>query len=396
MEESRVVFIKLPSSFKSGNTGIDPLVLIPVEPGVSPEDITLETILSGMLNIISARGRIKSPEENSGKKTAIKPGKIFPLSEAAAIPPEWIDYYRGFVLTVKPEIYHEFTNASIVKAGNGEFDMAMEISAILEGLFPGSSGVLLNRALILENKAAALEKNGRDAGSVNLEVLAAYEKALSMEPVLPDTLFNAGFFFIRLGEFIRAGECFSLYIRTGEEAENQGEDPSGIPSGISPKKMKEARKIIHEIKSQGLDDPGFQEAYSSVNRGDDEEGLQKIRSFIEKHPKVWNGWFVLGWALRKLGRYGDGLDALLKAAELGGLSGDIKNETAICLMETGDLRGARKELESALREEPDNIKIISNLGVLAIKEGNREEAEAFFRTVLELDPNDPLAKHFLK
>ena len=132
------------------------------------------------------------------------------------------------------------------------------------------------------------------------------------------------------------------------------------------------------------------------SRGNDEEGLNKIREFIERHPKVWNGWFLLGWTLRKLGRFSDGLEALKKASELGGCDCDIRNEMAICLMELGELKEARRELEHALREEPENIKIISNLGVLAMKAGNNGEAAAFFRTVLELDPEDPLAKHYYK
>jgi len=75
---------------------------------------------------------------------------------------------------------------------------------------------------------------------------------------------------------------------------------------------------------------------------------------------------------------------------------DIRNEMAICFMETGDLKAARKELEAALRDDFENTKIISNLGVLAQKSGNDKEAAAFFRTVLELDPADPLVRHFLE
>ena len=33
---------------------------------------------------------------------------------------------------------------------------------------------------------------------------------------------------------------------------------------------------------------------------------------------------------------------------------------------------------------------------VAMKAGNREEAAAFFRTVLELDPDDALAGHLLE
>ena len=71
-------------------------------------------------------------------------------------------------------------------------------------------------------------------------------------------------------------------------------------------------------------------------------------------------------------------------------------------MELGDFTQAKKELEQALRETssdkltaPDaGIKIISNLGVLAIKTGDRDKAASYFRTVLELDPEDEIARRF--
>jgi Tfp pilus assembly protein PilF len=64
-------------------------------------------------------------------------------------------------------------------------------------------------------------------------------------------------------------------------------------------------------------------------------------------------------------------------------------------MELGDYRAARRELETALREDPENVKIISNLGVLAKKQGDDEEAAGFFRAVLELEPEDPIAREYL-
>jgi len=391
MEKLPVIFLGVPktlSFFPGGKKGassafkLDPSIHIPLElesadeqakagsgqeaAGDLLDNISAEKIISGMLRVISA-----------------------PLE--FDIPPEWADYYKSFVLTVKPEIYHEFTAASIVKAKNGEFDMALEISAVLEGLFPGSQGILLNKALILEKRARALEKTGGNAAKENAETLEAYERVLAGEPVLPDALFNAGFFFTRLGEYKRAKDCFSGYVSKGSEPETLSEIPFELPE----EKLKQAKKIIADINSQALDDSDFIEAYNNVNTGNDEEALSGIRDFLQKHPKAWNGWFVLGWALRKLGRFADSLEALKKAAELGGKSSDLRNETAICLMELGELKAAQKELEKALRENPTDIKIISNMGVLAMKAGDREKAASYFRYILELDPNDPLAKSFL-
>ena len=398
MEKSSVVFLAVPDFLKNEikTFELNPSILLPVElesqePHTDSEEksfdltkLSWEMILSGMLRVISA----KSKNTALPREAAFAAGNIVAEDEMARTPQEWVDYYRAFVFSVKPEIYHEFTSAAIVKTENGDFDMALEISDILEGLFPRSPGVLLNKALILEKRAESLEKNSRGAEKENAQALEAYQTALSVEPVLPDTLFNAGFFFMRHRDFARAKDCFSRYVSKGEESEDSSDS-------IPEEKRKQAQKIIQEIGGQSLDDDSYREAYDCIIQGNDEMGLLKIREFLEKHPRAWNGWFVLGWALRKLGRYADGLEAFKKAASLGGASSDTRNETAICLMELGDHKGARKELEHALQEEPSNIKIISNLGVLAMKAGSKNEAAAFFRTVLELDPSDPLAAHFL-
>jgi tetratricopeptide (TPR) repeat protein len=301
-----------------------------------------------------------------------------PLPE---LQPRWIEYYRAFVQAVKPENYDEFTGAAIIKAKNGDFDMAMEIILALEGLFPLTPGVALNKALILEDMSAALEKNGRTGEAEKFYPLAAeaYQKLLSLEPVLPDALFNAGFFFMRRKDYRKARECFSDYL----------------PLADDPEKQERAQTLAEEIRSRALDDDCFLRALDFIQRGEEQKGLEDIRDFLERRPLVWNGWFVLGWALRKLGRWQDGLESFRKALELGGGNSDTRNEMAICLMELGDLSGAGKELEAALREDPENVKIISNLGVLAGKAGDRPKAAAFFRTVLELAPDDPVARAWL-
>ena len=60
-------------------------------------------------------------------------------------------------------------------------------------------------------------------------------------------------------------------------------------------------------------------------------------------------------------------------------------------MELGNLKDAKKNLLKALEIAPEDIKIISNLGYLNLKEGNIEEAKKFFRTVLVYDPKDTIA-----
>ena len=358
---NRLVFLSVPESLREQAEGINPDIPLPVEipegeEKLNLEELSWEMIVSGMLCVI-AEGRERA---------------------------DWIDYYRRLVLAVRPSIMGELSEAAILKARSGEFDLALEILDSLRGINPSSPAVLLNRALVMEERASALER--RAGAEAATEVAAAFEAAeaaytaaLSLSPPLPGALFNAGFFYLGRKNFSRAKECFSLYVTASEDGE----------------KTEQARAIIKDIERSGLEDESFTEAYKLIQQGNEEAGMRSIRDFIENRPSVWNGWFVLGWALRRLGRWEDGAAAFAKAVELGGGSSDTHNELAICLMESGDLQGARRELETALRDDPENIKIISNLGVLALKKGSPDEAAAFFRTVLELDPHDPIANNFL-
>ncbi|MDR1955263.1 MAG: tetratricopeptide repeat protein [Treponema sp.] len=355
-----IVFLSVPESLRgpietpdgAEAFSIDPAIPIPVElaPGtrvLNLEELSWEMILAGMIRVVA-----NAPEGTDAP------------------------YYRRFVLALKPDILTEWTAAGILKAKNGDYAMALEILALLEGLFPRLPALLLYRALILEEQADArlTDASAQDAAA------QAYQRILDLHPPAPDGMFNAGCFFMKRREFEQARDCFQAYLRLGEDSEKQ----------------QQAATLLEEIQKQSLDDAVFREAYHRIQDGDLSQGLFQIENFLERHPEVWNGWFLLGWGLRKQGRWHEGIEALRKAIALGGNQSDTLNELALCLMESGDCLGARKELETALREAPENIKIISNLGIVALKTGNDQEAAGFFRTVLELDPEDPVARAYFK
>ncbi|MDR0399916.1 MAG: tetratricopeptide repeat protein [Treponema sp.] len=345
------------------------------EEGINPEEITLEMILSGMLRVLAG-------EES--------PPPFSPAGEGGG-PPRWPGYYRRLVLSLRPGIEAELTGAAVLKARNGDYALALEILAALRALCPGSSPVLLNQALVLEERAAALERAGQETMAERdyLAAEAVYGEALVLENPVPDVLFNAGLFFLKRRDYSRALVCFRAY----GSLEDQDDGAGGFE--LSPEKRENALTLAREIEEHGLQDEDFREAWDCVRRGREREGMDRIRLFLERRPGVWNGWFLLGWALRRLERWADARSALEKAVELGGDNCDTRNELAICLMELKDYAGARRQLESALRRDAENIKIISNLGVLALKTGNKGEAAGFFRTVLELEPEDPLARRYL-
>lgn len=154
-----------------------------------------------------------------------------------------------------------------------------------------------------------------------------------------------------------------------------------------------ALKAMLDEEAGVCGDPDYMEAYRLVSGGDEEAGMGKLRKFLERHPDSWNGWFMLGWALRRLKRWKDAAACFHKSVEAGG-GPDTSNELAICLMEDGDYAGARRQLESALSENAGNTKFISNLAILELRTGHETEAAALFRRVLDIDPNDPIAGRF--
>jgi tetratricopeptide (TPR) repeat protein len=337
----------------------DPAIPLPVdldeaaaESAFKNDKLTIEMIIAGMIRVL-----------------------------VEGSPVEYLAYYRNFILAVKPNILKEFSGAAILKSKNKDFVIAREILNALKALFPVKPEVLLLDAVVLEDQFDYLRRNGKDsaAETVLKEAEEAYKKALSVEEILPNTLFNAGFFYKKLGDYPAAHEYFSEYVNIADD------------------EMKKAKALanIRGIEKRNLDDERFYHAYTLIRKGQEDEGMNILRPFLEQHPDMWRAWFLLGWALRRRERWEDGAAALRKALELDGSKADTRNELALCLMEIGDLQSAKKELEIALTLENENIKIISNLAILCLKTGDKKSAEGFFRTVLELDPEDLPAKSYL-
>jgi tetratricopeptide (TPR) repeat protein len=362
---SRIVYLDVPESLRgqmesSAAFEIDPSIPIPAEipPGeerLPVEQLSWEMIVSGMIRVVTAR-----PEG------------------------EHADYYRRFISVVKPSLLDDFFNAAVIKAESGSFEIAAEIAEALRAVYPHSPRPYMASALVAERRGdAALSESLDDAAEAYFDEAASfYQSAAAETPPLPAVFFNAAYFYMKRGHFSRALSLFNEFLACTDEAEDDE---------VIGGQRETAQRMMKEITSRSLDDELFLEAYNLVRQGDAQKGLEKIKVFLERHTDVWNGWFLLGWALRKLGRWEDGVRAFHKCLELGGEGADTRNELAICYLENGDLRAARREAEQALLLDPDSVKVISNLGVIALRAGNREEARGFFRTVLEIDPNDPLA-----
>ena len=294
---------------------------------------------------------------------------------------EHAEYYRKLILSLRPDIHSELTNAAVAKAREKSFDIAEEIFLSLTGLFPDDFISILNLSLLYEERAdsyTALEREDL-AEKYNQKASDRYRKLLAEFPDSPEAHFNIGLFHLKRNDRQKAAEHLEFYSTKGND----------------PEKKKKIDAIVKDLRDREKTDSLFYQAYDSIQQGHEEEAIRSIKSFIEKSPGVWNAWFLLGWAYRRSARYEEGAEAFIRALELGSDQIDLYNELAICLMETGRLKESRENLLIALKAEPENVKIISNLGILSLKENRIEDAREYFRQVLEINPEDRIASEYL-
>ena len=354
-----IIYIAVPEELERtiGDFQIDPDIMLPVEVTGGTDkwdiqDLSWEQIVAAMLKILA-----REPAHDDA------------------------EYYREFVLTVRPEIVDELTQTAILKARNKDYDLAEEIFLALIGLQPGTQRPLINLALLYEERGNPASQSDVEEPSQSDadRAFQLYNEIMENDEVLPDAHLNAGHFFLKQRNYSRARDHMEAYRASGDDEE----------------KKKEAARIVQEIDSHNLLDTLFKEAYDFIRMGREEDGVDRIRKFLESYPDVWNGWFLLGWGLRRLRRFDEASNAFHRALETGPRQTDTLNELAICAMELNDLEKARVLLVEALAEEPEDTKIISNLGIVALKSDNFEEAEAYFRAVLEIAPDDQVAQTYL-
>ena len=363
-----IYFISIPENFTSSQTQlkIDPKVKLPVQkkideaPGeFNPKEITTEQILAGILTVLA----YDKKNEN-------------------------LDYYREIVKQVKPNIKKELCEAAILKTKNEDFELAEEIFLALLGLDSEDPALILNMALFLDQRADSYRNAGLndDADAYDSDAQSYYTKAMSVEPPLADVYFNVGFFYMKQHKYREAKDAFETYIALTCDVNDEDLGENGVY------KKERAQEIINFINEQNVDDEYFRAAYDLISHGQEEKGLEQIRLFIANNPKVWNAWFLLGWGLRRLERFSDAKQAFLECLRVGGdKNPDTYNELSLCYIQEKNFDEAQKCLLKALGMEPENTKVISNLGYLALAQGDVQGARNYFQTVLEFNPKDTIA-----
>ena len=356
-------YISLPENFKykAGSFELDSKINLPIEidpdsRNIEIDELTWDSTIAAMLKILAHE----------------------PLHPDA-------EYYKRFILAAKPTILDELNQAGLIKTHNNNYELAEEIFLSASSLEPENTLVLLNLAFLYEQQAeACLEENPRQSDALILKAVKTYRKVFVQDPSNSEANYNLGFHYTNKKMYSKARLHLENYIKHGKDELRKSQ----------------ALKIIDNLTKLLLEDENFKTAYNLISTGLENKGIEEITSFVAKHPTIWQGYFLLGWGLRRSGEYLKAKHALKKAlfhcktTETGIL--DTLNELAICHLELEEYSDAKSSLIDALKCDPENTKVRSNLGILALKCGKLTEAKIQFEKILEDNPEDPLAKQFIE
>lgn len=127
----------------------------------------------------------------------------------------------------------------------------------------------------------------------------------------------------------------------------------------------------------------FASALQHLERGDTAGGISDLKAYLAEEPEDDRAWLALGTAFASIGHTGDAVRALKEAVELDGDVVDSRLALGRALARAGKLDDAAFQLLRANRLEPDDARVLYELGVVFYDKHLYEKAEGFLLRALE-------------
>lgn len=353
-----IVFITLPDSLRQEQEGFTflPEIPLPVQlpDGQSSIDeskgIRIEMIAAGLIKVIA-----HDPDN------------------------EHASYYRAMLTALQPDVVKELQMAAIAKANNGDLDFAEELFLAASYLNSHIPELFVNLSVLYGQKA----RNAMDADKQE-----AYDEAIAKQvQVLRRGLEHNPLSELLLSEF----GLLNLFLENDEIAFEYLHEYLKI--AVDGEKKQLIEKHVAELSERLESERTLHEAFDEMHMGNEEQALRLIESFIATNATVWSGWFIKGWANRRLGNFQEAEKAFLRCLELGEQNADIYNELSICALESGNKDLSKNYLEIALELDEGNVKLLSNLAFLHIKDEQFNLAYELLQKAKAIDPKDPAVQH---
>jgi len=216
--------------------------------------------------------------------------------------------------------------------------------------------------------------------------IAAWEKALELNPQDPKARMNYGVALLRGG---RPGEAIAQHRRALEISPNYPEAEMNLGVALAAEgKLDEA--ITHYRKALELN-PEYPEAHNDLGvalarQGKLDEAIRHYRKALDVSPAYAQVHNNLGAALAGAGRVDEAITHFEKALEIDPGSSEVHNNLGRALASKGNLDMAVAHFAKVLEANPNSAEAHNSIGVALVWKRRVDEAVAHFERALEINP----------
>ena len=291
---------------------------------------------------------------------------------------ENIDYYRDFIFSVEPDIEANLSSGAYEAEKQKKFKDAIEIYRVLLNLNPNSIDNILNIAVCYDEYSQHLYSTGNENEASKMEDISKdfFDLIDANNDKKEACYYYLGRFYLYRENYEKAIEYFKDFVKITKDEEHK----------------KEVMDILKELNSSGMTDSDYEMARDLIESEKYIESLEFISKYIEKYPKSWHGFYLMGHSYRLLDDYKKSIEFLEKALNFNDSSSEVYNELGLCYMNLKNFMKSELNFEKALRKKPDDVTIISNLAVMFFKKGEKDKAIKCCDVGLEFNSKDQYIK----
>ena len=353
----KITYITLPSSLSLdlGTMKIDTSIEVPFsipenKEKLGKEDYTVENLMSGLITVVA--------EDEKNVNSA---------------------YYKKLISAIDKDIPVKLNQAAIAKERKGEYEFASLLFKAVYHLLPQSASCI-NLATLYSYLAADAAKKGEDNREYIKKAKETLLDGLEKLGENEDLLYEMASFLSYMAELEDAVEYIKRYLSVAEEGERK----------------EEMKKLLSETSFKLENQEKIEEAYDFLTLGESDKALPIIEGFISKNPKIWNGYFLRGWALRIKEEYEEATKCFLKCIELGESNSEIYNELGLCALKEGNSDLSEIYFETALDSDEENLTVLTNLSYLELERNDWDKARKYLEKARFISGNDAILDALIK
>ena len=236
-------------------------------------------------------------------------------------------------------------------------------------MYPNDIEVLYHYSIVCQ-EIAKQEQKSMDSDAMNaylLEALSKLEMIIEIDESFSLAYYHLGYHYYNQGQYIKAKVIWEESIKLGIEDELVREIQDNIG------KM--------DFKVQ------YEEGYSLVFQGRNEEGLEKLLPLEDEHSDWWNLLFMIGLAYKNMNEIEEAKKYFEKILIIKPNQVDALVELGLCEAGSFNMDKAIEYFETAakIKEDPE---ILCNLGMAYLNNNELDDAIYYIERAYELDPQD--------